>query len=109
MKKMGRRWLGAILALTVGLLVFLLVDTFLKRWKCGGPPGVFQGVPLVLFAALITWLALLALARGAERPAGIMLITWRFSSLRGSACTTWEVWRSERRLRSAKPPWVHSW
>ena len=66
MKKMGRRWLGAILALTVGLLVFLLVDTFLEALEVAAElPGVFQGIPLVLFAALITWLALLAL--GAQR------------------------------------------
>lgn len=66
MKKMDRRWLGAILALTLGLLVFLLVDTLLEGFEMASElPGVFQGVPLVLFAALITWLALLAI--GARR------------------------------------------
>jgi len=66
MKKMGRKWLGAILALTLGLLVFLLIDTLLEAFEMAAElPGVFQGVPLVLFAALITWLVLLAI--GARR------------------------------------------
>lgn len=63
MKRMGRKWLGFILALTVGLLVFLLVDTFLEVLETGAKlPGVFQGVPLALFAALLTWLAIVAVS-----------------------------------------------
>lgn len=62
MRRMGRRWLGAILALTIGLLVFLLIDTLLEAFEVAATlPGVFQGTPLVLFAALLTWLALLAI------------------------------------------------
>jgi zinc transporter ZupT len=69
MKKMGRRWLGAVLALTVGLLVFLLIDTFLEALEIAAEvPGVFQGIPLALFAGLLTWLVLLAV--GARRPDG---------------------------------------
>lgn len=76
MRKMGRRWLGAILALTEGLLVFLLIDTFLEGLEVSGQlPGVFQGVALVLFAALITWFALMAIGgqRGPRR--GVALAT----------------------------------
>ena len=63
MKRMGRKWLGAILALTIGLLVFLLVDTFLEALEVGAElPGVFQGIPLALFAALLTWLAIMAVS-----------------------------------------------
>ncbi len=63
MIRMGRKWLGFILALTVGLLVFLLVDTFLEVLEVGAElPGVFQGVPLALFAALLTWLAIMAVS-----------------------------------------------
>lgn len=70
MKRMGRKWLGAILALTLGLLVFLLVDTLLEAFEVAGTlPGAFQGIPLVLFAALLTWLALLAI--GSRRPHGV--------------------------------------
>lgn len=63
MRRLGRRGLGAILALTIGLLVFLLVDTLLEAFDVGGQlPGVFQGVPLALFAALLTWLGLAAVS-----------------------------------------------
>jgi len=66
MRKMERKWLGAILALTVGLLVFLFVDTVLEAFEVAAElPGVFQGVPLVLFAALVAWFILLAV--GARR------------------------------------------
>jgi zinc transporter ZupT len=63
LKRLGRRWLEALLALTIGLLVFLLIDTFLEAIEAGGAlPGVFQGVPLALFAALLTWLTIKALS-----------------------------------------------
>lgn len=66
MKRLGRRGLGAILALTLGLLIFLLFDTFLEALELAGEvAGVFQGVPVALFAALLTWLALIAV--GARR------------------------------------------
>lgn len=70
MKRAGRRWLGAVLALTVGLLVFLLVDTFLEALEMASElAGVFQAVALFTFAALGTWLALLAVgARQRRRP-----------------------------------------
>jgi ZIP family zinc transporter len=70
MKKLGRKWLGAILALTVGLLVFLLVDTLLEAIETAGEvPGVFQGIPLALFGALLVWLVLLAVgSRGGQGP-----------------------------------------
>jgi len=63
MKKLGRRGMGAILALTIGLLIFLLVDTLLEALEIAAEvPGVFQGVPLALFAALLTWLGLMAIS-----------------------------------------------
>ena len=63
MRRLGRRGLGVILALTVGLLFFLLVDTFLEALEVSAlVPGAFQGVPLVLFAALLTWLAINAVS-----------------------------------------------
>ncbi len=59
------------LALTVGLLIFLLIDTFLEAMEVAeGLVGAFQGVPLILFAVLITWLVLLAVGgREHRRPA----------------------------------------
>jgi zinc transporter ZupT len=66
MKRLGRRWLGAVLALTIGLLVFLIIDTLLEALEVGEQlPGVLQGIPLVFFAAALTWLVLLAV--GARR------------------------------------------
>jgi len=70
MKLMGRKWLGALLALTIGLLVFLLVDTFLEALELSDNlPGVFQGIPLILFSALLTWLLLVAI--GSQRKSSI--------------------------------------
>jgi zinc transporter ZupT len=61
MRRMGRRWLGGILALTLGLLFFLLIDTFLEALEVSRSlPAFLQGVSLTLFAALFTWLGLLA-------------------------------------------------
>ncbi len=71
MRKMGRKWLGAILSLTVGLLVFLLVDTLLEALEIANElPGVFQGIPLILIAALLTWLLLLALSSQRKKSIG---------------------------------------
>jgi len=71
MRKMGRKWLGAILSLTVGLLVFLLVDTVLEALEIANElPGVFQGIPLILIAALLTWLLLLALSSQRKKSIG---------------------------------------
>lgn len=71
MRKMGRKWLGALLSLTVGLLVFLLVDTMLEALEIANElPGVFQGIPLILIAALLTWLLLLALSSQRKKSIG---------------------------------------
>lgn len=69
MKRIGRKWLGAILALTIGLLVFLLIDTFLEGLEIAEQlPGVFQGEALVFFAALLTWMVLSAIGTRRGRP-----------------------------------------
>jgi len=61
MRRLGQRWMGSILALTLGLLVFLLIDTLLEALEIAALlPEVFQGVALLLFSAMLTWLALLA-------------------------------------------------
>jgi zinc transporter ZupT len=62
MRRMGRRWLGGILALTLGLLFFLLIDMLLEAFEVSQAlPAFLQGVSLTLFAALFTWLLLLAI------------------------------------------------
>ena len=71
MRKMGLKWLGALLSLTIGLLVFLLVDTFLEALEFANElPGVFQGIPLILFAALLTWLLILAIGSQRKKTIG---------------------------------------
>lgn len=71
MRKMGRKWLGGLLSLTIGLLVFLLVDTFLEALEFANElPGVFQGIPLILIAALLTWLLLLAIGTQRKKSIG---------------------------------------
>lgn len=70
MRKMGIKWLGGLLSLTIGLLVFLLIDTFLEALEFANElPGVFQGIPLILIAASLTWLLLLAI--GSQRKKSI--------------------------------------
>ena len=50
--RLGRRGLDFVLALTVGLLLFLLVDASAEALEiAGGIPGSFQGVILAVFAA----------------------------------------------------------
>lgn len=58
----------AILALTVGLLFFLVIDTFEEGFEmAAGAPGVFQGTGLVWFGALISCLFLIAVDQSNER------------------------------------------
>src|SRR5215216_1328733 len=64
LRRLGSAGIGAVLALTLGLLVWLVVDTLLEAVEVAGRlPGVFSGVPLVLVVALLALLGLL----GAER------------------------------------------
>ena len=69
MRRVDRKWLNAILALTIGLLVFLFVDTLLEALELAtAAPGVFQGVPVVVFGMLLSLGVLLAVGRrGGER------------------------------------------
>jgi zinc transporter, ZIP family len=64
LRRLGASGINFVLALTVGLLVFLALDTLLEAVEvAGGLPGVFSGVPLVLLVALLTLLGLLATER----------------------------------------------
>jgi zinc transporter ZupT len=52
LRRLGQRGLDFVLALTVGLLLFLLVDSLHEGMEAaGGVPGSFQGVLLLAFAA----------------------------------------------------------
>jgi zinc transporter ZupT len=57
--RLGRRGLDFVLALTIGLLLFLLVDAGAEALEiAGGIPGSFQGVILAVFAAAGAFLGL---------------------------------------------------
>jgi zinc transporter ZupT len=75
LRGMGRRGLALVLALTVGLLVFLLVDTLEEGLEIAGDAASpFQASALVWLAALVTFLALLAVGRrGGRSPEGVAL------------------------------------
>lgn len=68
LRRLGRRGLNVILALTVGLLVFLVIDMLGEIFEVSATvPDVFQGVPLALFAALLTWAVIAAASSRASR------------------------------------------
>lgn len=64
LKQLGRKGMNFILALTVGLLVFLLVDTVLESVEIAATvPEVFQAVPLIFLVGLLAFMALVAIGR----------------------------------------------
>ena len=64
LRRLGTTGMTFILALTVGLLAFLAVDTLLEAVEIGGElPGAFSGVPMVVLVALLTLLGLLGIER----------------------------------------------
>lgn len=71
MRGLNRRWLNVVLALTVGLLIFLFIDTVLEALEVAeGVPGVFQGVPVVFLGTLFSLGVLLTVGqrRGQNSP-----------------------------------------
>ncbi|HEX2908345.1 MAG TPA: hypothetical protein VHO69_15845 [Phototrophicaceae bacterium] len=76
MRRLSKSAMNFILALTIGLLVYLAIGTWLDANEFAGElPAFWQGIPLVLFIALMTLGALLAvssLRRGQEvTPLGV--------------------------------------
>lgn len=64
LKRLSSRAMNFILALTAGLLIFLLVDTGLEGIEIAEQvPEVFQGVPLVVLAGLLAFLGLMLVGR----------------------------------------------
>ncbi|MEH7092808.1 ZIP family metal transporter [Priestia megaterium] len=60
MKRFKRKWINAILALTVGLLLFLFVGTIADGIEIGAEaPSVFQGNMVVIIGAALTFLLLI--------------------------------------------------
>ncbi|MFT5195250.1 MAG: ZIP family zinc transporter [Candidatus Promineifilaceae bacterium] len=64
MRQLDRKWMNAVLALTIGLLIFLFVDTLLEALEIAEEiPSVFQGVPIVYLGAFVTLLILLTIGQ----------------------------------------------
>lgn len=64
LRRLGTAGINFVLALTVGLLAFLVLDTLLEAVEVAGRlPGVFSGVPMVILLSLLTLLGLLGAAR----------------------------------------------
>ena len=64
LRRLGTAGMNFVLALTVGLLVFLALDTLLEAVEIAGElPGAFSGVPMTILVALLTLLGLLGVER----------------------------------------------
>lgn len=74
LRTLGRRGLHFLLALTLGLLAFLLVDTLEEGLAlAAGAAGAFQAPALVWLAAGLSFLVLLVLGRRRGTPEGAAL------------------------------------
>ena len=69
MRRLGRQSMNFILALTIGLLVYLVIGTWLDALEFAAElPAFWQGTPLVVLVMLVTLGVLLAVgSRGARR------------------------------------------
>ncbi len=64
LRRLGTSGMNFVLALTVGLLVFLVVDTLLEAGEVAIElPGAFSGIPMVILVSLLTLLGLLGTER----------------------------------------------
>ena len=76
LRRLGNAGMNFVLALTVGLLVFLALDTLLEAVEIAGAlPGAFSGVPMVILVALLTLFGLLGVERLFRRGAASRLAT----------------------------------
>lgn len=71
LRTLGDRGIRFLLALTLGLLAFLLIDTLQEGLELGaGAAPALQGEAVVWLAALLTFLGLLAIGRRSGPPQG---------------------------------------
>ena len=67
LRQLGRRWMVFLLAITVGLLLFLGLDTLAEALEqVGSVPGPFQGIGLIGIGTVMTFLLLGAISRRQE-------------------------------------------
>lgn len=77
MKRLGSDGLAFVMALTVGMLLFLLVGTMKEAFELAGrAAAAFQGHVMVALVALLSFLGLLAVGRRQGAPTGLALATF---------------------------------
>jgi zinc transporter ZupT len=74
LRGVGRNGMNFLLAMTVGLLAFLMVDAFGEAFELAGEAAaIFQGQAMVVLAATASFLLLMAAGRRGGTPAGLTL------------------------------------
>lgn len=74
LRNVGRPGMNFILALTIGLLIFLLVDMSLEAVELAAESAaMFQGPAMVVLAGLASFLILMAIGRWRGTPTGLAL------------------------------------
>ena len=64
LRRLGSAGINFVLAMTIGLLAFLVIDTLEEALEVAAElPGVFSGVPLVVLLTLLTLLGLVGMER----------------------------------------------
>lgn len=77
LRRLGQGGMSFLLALTVGLLIFLFVDTVEDSLELAGEAAAaFQGHVMVIVVALMTFLVLLGIGRRGGTPTGLALATY---------------------------------
>jgi len=73
----GQSTMNFLLAMTVGLLGFLFIDTIEEALEFAGQSApLFQGPAMVILAASAAFLMLMAISRRGGRPSGLALATY---------------------------------
>lgn len=77
LRRLGREGMNFILALTIGLLVYLAIGTWLDAVEFASVlPAFWQGVPMVALIALLTLGLLMAVGSGAQRHRSPLAISY---------------------------------
>lgn len=77
MRTVDRRWMNALLALTVGMLVFLAIDTLLEAIELSAEvPGTFQAEPLVFLVTLLTFLGIVAVSSNRKGKSTLLFVAY---------------------------------
>ncbi len=77
LRGVGRNGLNFVLALTIGLLAFLFIDSMKEAIEFGlKSADSFQGIPMVVLAATAAFLLLYAVGRRHGIPTGLALATY---------------------------------